>query len=223
MRLHDRSRHLLLGATLGALATLLALFIAVLVVAYGGVYDIAASRDHSAPVRWFLDRAMHSSVRSHADPAAPAMLAAADMAAGAGEYRSMCEHCHGGPGVEPAGWSRGMKPRPPHLVEAASEWSAGEVRWIVEHGIRASGMPAFGADHDAATLWNITAFVTRLPGMTPAQYRAYGPAHAYGAAASAGAVPGTDPSSGSGHQGAPAQGSGGHPHPPGANAHDATH
>jgi cytochrome c553 len=125
---------------------------------------------------------MHSSVRSHADPGAATALAAADITAGTGEYKSMCEHCHGGPGVEPAAWSRGMKPRPPHLVEAAREWSAGEVKWIIENGIKYTGMPAFGADHDDATLWSIAAFVKCLPGMTPEQYRAFGPAHAYGTA-----------------------------------------
>lgn len=173
-------KHLLTGAALGVLGTLFALFIAALLVAYGGAYNVAAGRDHTAGVRWFLDRTMHSSVRSHAEPASDAVLAAADVTAGAGEYKSMCQHCHGGPGVEPAAWSRGMNPRPPHLVDAAREWPAGEVKWIVEHGIKYTGMPAFGADHDDATLWNIAAFVKRLPGMTPAQYRAYGPAQAHG-------------------------------------------
>lgn len=103
-----------------------------------------------------------------------------------------------------------MKPRPPHLVEAASEWSAGEVKWIVEHGLKYTGMPSFGTDHDDATLWNIAAFVKRLPGMTPAQYHAFGPAHEHGAAAPgsgrgpAAATPRADahaptPRSGNGH------------------------
>jgi mono/diheme cytochrome c family protein len=211
-----RSRHLLFGAVLGVLGTLLALFIAALAIAYGGAYDIAASRDHTAGVRWFLDRTMHASVSARAPDASDARLAAADVAAGAGEYKSMCAHCHGGPGVEPAGWSRGMKPRPPHMVEAAREWSGGEVRWIVEHGLKYTGMPAFGADHDDATLWNIAAFVKRLPGMTPEQYRAYGPAHAHGGSAAHGGEGATQTSGA--EAGTPGAAKG---HAQGGHAHDA--
>jgi mono/diheme cytochrome c family protein len=221
--MQDRNRHRLTGVALGVLATLLALFVIALAIAYGGAYDVAASRDHTAGVRWFLDRTMHASVRSHADPVAAAPFAAADIAAGAGEYKSMCEHCHGGPGVEPAAWSRGMKPRPPHLVEAASEWSAGEVKWIVEHGLKYTGMPAFGADHDDATLWNIAAFVTRLPGMTPAQYRRYGPAHAHGTTAHDGAHGAAEASRMPAQNGSSTPGENSHPHAAGDDAHDDSH
>lgn len=34
-----------------------------------------------------------------------------------------------------------------------------------------SGMPAWGRDHDDATLWSIVAFVNKLPAMTPQQYK----------------------------------------------------
>lgn len=220
--MHDRNRHRLTGLGLGVVVTLLALFVIALAIAYSGVYNIAASRDHTAGVRWFLDRTMHSSVRSHADSAAATTLAAADIAAGAGEYKSMCEHCHGGPGVEPAAWSRGMTPRPPHLVEAAREWSAGEVKWIVEHGIKFTGMPAFGADHDDATLWNIAAFVKRLPGMTPEQYRAFGPAHAHGTASGGSEHAAAGASTPAAGETPPAPSGNGHVHAPGQ-AHGDSH
>ena len=65
-----------------------------------------------------------------------------------------------------------MRPEPPHLTEAASEWSAAEIYWIVENGIKMSGMPAFGAHHGPEGIMALTAFVTQLPGLSPEDYRA---------------------------------------------------
>src|SRR5690606_33506480 len=107
---------------------------------------------------------MHASVRTRADEAdAQARLTRADSAAGGRDYRAMCEHCHGGPGTEPADWSRGMLPKPPHMAEAAREWEVAEVAWIVRHGVKYTGMPAFGESHDDEAVWNIAAFVKELP------------------------------------------------------------
>ena len=94
--------------------------------------------------------------------------------AGAGEYKETCQHCHAGPGVERAGWASGMRPRPPHLAEAAAEWSLAEVFWLARHGVKMTGMPAFGPTHDDRTLWSIAAFVKELPAMTPERYAALG-------------------------------------------------
>ena len=49
--------------------------------------------------------------------------------------------------------------------------SAEETFWVIKHGIKMSGMPAWGTSHDDQTLWAITAFVMRLPNMTPEQYK----------------------------------------------------
>lgn len=69
-----------------------------------------------------------------------------------------------------------MKPRPPHLSEAAAHWRPQELFWLVKHGVKMSGMPAFGPTHADQEIWNIVAFVRELPGMTPERYAALGSA-----------------------------------------------
>ena len=86
----------------------------------------------------------------------------------------MCQHCHAGPGVERAEWATGMRPRPPHLTEAAVRWEPRKVFWIVRHGVKTSGMPAFGPTQDDRTIWSIAAFVKGLPAMTPERYDVFG-------------------------------------------------
>lgn len=164
-----------MGIAIGALGLLALFAIAGLLVIYTGAYNVAASEQHMSLTRWAFDTTMHRSVEQRAaevsDPgeATPALLAK-----GASEYRAMCQHCHAGPGVKREPWAEGMRPRPPHLVEAAAEWQRNEVFWLIKHGVKMSGMPAFGAEHDDETLWAIASFVKQLPAMTPERYATLG-------------------------------------------------
>jgi hypothetical protein len=42
--------------------------------------------------------------------------------------------------------------------------------WIIKHGVKASGMPAWGATHDDDAIWAIVAFVQKLPSTSPEEY-----------------------------------------------------
>jgi hypothetical protein len=44
--------------------------------------------------------------------------------------------------------------------------------WIIKHGVKLTGMPAWGLTHDDELLWDVVAFVRRLPKLTPEQYEA---------------------------------------------------
>jgi mono/diheme cytochrome c family protein len=68
---------------------------------------------------------------------------------------------------------KGLRPRAPDLAQAARNWDSGSLFWIVKNGIKMTGMPAFGPTHDDQTIWNIVAFVSRLPDITPEQYRQF--------------------------------------------------
>jgi mono/diheme cytochrome c family protein len=78
----------------------------------------------------------------------------------------MCVTCHGAPGKERGDIGKGLNPRPPHLSEASKFWSAGELFWIVKHGVRMS----FGPTHSDDRIWSIVSFLTQLAKMTPEQY-----------------------------------------------------
>ena len=162
-----------IGAALGVVATLLVGVAVWLTVAYTGAYNVAATDMHADAVRWTFETTMHRSVSSRAeDIDLPEVVPEAMVAQGASHYSGTCVHCHGAPGVEPAQWSRGMRPEPPHLVEAATEWEPAEIYWIAENGIKMSGMPAFGTHHGPEELLAITAFVSQLPGLSPEDYAA---------------------------------------------------
>ncbi|MFN3522415.1 MAG: c-type cytochrome [Phenylobacterium sp.] len=170
-----------LGVAAGAGGLLAAGAVVGLIVVYSGGYDVAASEEHSAIGRWALDTTFHNSVRNRARGLEPPQITPQMLQSGAGAYKAMCQHCHAGPGAEREPWAAGMRPRPPHLAEAAAQWEVKEIYWIAKHGVKMSGMPAFGATHDDRELWGLAAFVKQLPGMEAERYaRAGGSAARHG-------------------------------------------
>lgn len=162
------------SAVASAAAVLVLMGVAALILIYSGVYDIAASSPHLAPVRWALETTMERSVREHADAVAPGPAAdSALVASGFRHFDAMCVTCHGAPGRERSEIGQGLLPEPPPLSEAVARWSDEELFWIAKHGIKMTGMPAFGTTHDDETLWSIVAFVRLLPEMSPSQYDAF--------------------------------------------------
>lgn len=157
------------GLDLGIVGTVLGAIAGWLTVGY----NVAASDQHAEAVRWTLHTTMQRSVpRRAGDGTLPESFPEDLIVAGAEHHAASCVYCHGAPGDDPTGWSRGMRPEPPHLAEAASEWTAEEIHWIVENGIRMSGMPAFAGHRSADELLALTAFVTALPGLSADDYAA---------------------------------------------------
>ncbi|MGH8728920.1 MAG: c-type cytochrome [Burkholderiales bacterium] len=140
---------------------------------YFGVYNVAATDNHTAPVYWLLDIAMRRSVKQRAEGIeVPALDDQALIERGFRLYRGECEQCHGGPGVAPEAIALGMTPLPANLVHTAREWQPAELFWVVKHGIKMAGMPAWEFRLPEKDLWAIVAFVRQLPTMAPLEYKA---------------------------------------------------
>ena len=97
------------GVAAGIVATLVLLGIAVVSVAYTGMYNIAATEDHASFVRWAFETTFRNSVERRAERVTPPEVTADMIEAGASKYRKTCEHCHGGPGVEQTDWAHGRR------------------------------------------------------------------------------------------------------------------
>ncbi len=103
----------------------------------------------------------------------PALDSAA-LAHGLDHFHAMCVDCHGAPGFDPDEAGEGLYPEAPDLAEVVEEgeWSDAELFWIVKHGIKMTGMPAFGPTHPDEDLWAIVALVKELPELTADEYGA---------------------------------------------------
>jgi hypothetical protein len=74
------------------------------------------------------------------------------------------------PGKADTELSRGLYPSPPNLSKVTVQ--PGEAFWTVKHGIKASGMPAWGKSMSDEDIWHLVAFVRKLPELNASQYSA---------------------------------------------------
>ena len=86
-------------------------------------------------------------------------------------FADHCAICHGNDGSGETAMARGMYPKPPDLRKSQTqERSDGEIFWIIENGVRMTGMPAFGGsgEHgDSQDSWKLVHFIRHLPSLTP--------------------------------------------------------
>ena len=141
--------------------------------AWSGLYDVSASSPHSGIVDWLLSTTSDASIKRHAKGIQVPDLGDDAMAmAGVNDFDAMCTGCHGAPGQEPEAIGQGLNPSAPDLAEAATELTPAELFWVTKHGIKMTGMPAWGATHDDDSLWPVVAFMTTLPDLDAESYQA---------------------------------------------------
>lgn len=81
------------GFAAGIFTALVVFGLAVLVVAYSGIYNIAATEQHLSLTRWVFDTTFENSIERHAENIkAPEKLTPEMVASGASSYKSMCQH-----------------------------------------------------------------------------------------------------------------------------------
>lgn len=142
-------------------------------VVWGGLYDVAATTQHPALVFRTVATALDTSIERHAAGITTPDLSNADLVRqGLPLYRSNCAACHGEPGIAAQPIARGMTPVPPPIVSPARDRPPNELFWIVKHGIKMTGMPAWDLKLTDDQIWSLVAFVSRLPDISPAAYKA---------------------------------------------------
>lgn len=145
--------------------------IAVVGFAYSGWYDVAASSPHTGPMRWLLSTTARASIEQRAQAIdVPELESEALRLAGINDFEAMCADCHGAPGREPKPVGQGLNPPAPDLASVAARRSASELFWVTKHGIRMTGMPAWGVTHADEDLWAVVALLTILPELDAAGY-----------------------------------------------------
>jgi mono/diheme cytochrome c family protein len=155
---------------LAILASMLGMALLAAAAAFSGVISVAANHYGSLDARadTLLNAVSRASIRRHAPHAANPFTG--DRAAtqeGLAEFRESCLGCHGARAISPAEFAAGLNPGAPALDSRdIQSMSDGELFWVVSHGIRATGMPAFSGVKDEKEIWKILAFARRLPRLT---------------------------------------------------------
>jgi mono/diheme cytochrome c family protein len=171
----------------GVLAAVVVAIAVGAIVIFGGFYPVAASDGDPVGVGALLTASMDHGVERGARGLKAPHFTGADVRLGGAHFKGMCQECHGAPGVDPEEFATAMNPRPPDLAKATDDLSVEQVFWIVKHGIKMTGMPAFGKTEEEDDLWKVAAFVKQLPRVSSSDYaslpNAHENEHEHGAAA----------------------------------------
>ena len=146
-----------------------------LAVSLSGLVSIAANTGHFGVVKWFLGWTMQNAVRTQSlGISVPEGVELSDpnlVQRAAGQFATGCASCHGAPGVLQSPVVLSMTPAPPRLEQQIPGWRDRELFWIVQHGIKYSGMPAWTTQDRPDEVWAMVAFLRALPEMTAEEYR----------------------------------------------------
>jgi cytochrome c553 len=134
---------------------------------------IKASSGHWTITKLFLDFAKNRSVATHSiGITAPPLDDPLLVLKGAGQYDYACRPCHGSPSFDQPRVAGAMTPTPPDLRQSVREFDDPELFYIVKHGIKLTGMPAWPAQRRDDEVWAMVAFLRRLPGLDARAYDA---------------------------------------------------
>jgi mono/diheme cytochrome c family protein len=93
------------------------------------------------------------------------------LAAGRSHYADHCAVCHGADGAGQTEMGQGLWPKAPDMrLPATQDLSDGEMFWIIENGIRFTGMPGWsaGTQEGEEATWHLVHFIRSLPDLDEA-------------------------------------------------------
>lgn len=99
----------------------------------------------------------------------PVPASAETVEAGMEHFADHCATCHGNDGSGETLFGKGLYPKPPDMRRSDTQNKRdGELYYIIENGIRLTGMPAFGESSttDDTDTWKLVVFIRHLPKLT---------------------------------------------------------
>ena len=111
--------------------------------------------------------------RSARDVRNPVPLTPQVLAEGREHFADHCAICHGNDGSGDTEVGRGLYPRAPDMRQPATQsLPDGELFYIIENGVRLTGMPAWASHEGTDENWHLVHFIRHLPKLTPAALEA---------------------------------------------------
>lgn len=94
------------------------------------------------------------------------------IAAGRAHFADHCASCHANDGGGDTALGRGLFPKPPDMrLGRTQDLSDGELFYIIENGVRFTGMPGWGTGESSgeSASWHLVHFIRHLPELSEAE------------------------------------------------------
>ncbi|MGH9683385.1 MAG: c-type cytochrome [Candidatus Acidiferrales bacterium] len=154
---------------LGIVLTLVVIVVAGWLVAQTGYVDFRADQRPSALETKVAMKAVDASTDRHASKASnPIPVNEENLVAGAKLYLNNCAACHGVPSNPYSEFGRSFNPPVPQFFKNPPDMSDNENFYIVQHGIRWTGMPAWDHTLNTTQTWQVVTFLSSIGKLPPA-------------------------------------------------------
>ena len=151
---------------LGSSAAMALLFV------WGGFFNISAREPHWSATTWLMGMVRDRSIAVHSNYIELVQVdGSKSLAVGLEHFHDMCRLCHGAPGYPQSEFAKGLYPNPPELASKSVQTRTDvEIYWIIDNGLKMTGMPAFGATHDKNAILGMMAVLRKLPSLSADEY-----------------------------------------------------
>jgi mono/diheme cytochrome c family protein len=162
------------GFLYGIILTVIALAVGGYILLKKGYVDFKADREPSA----FEDKLAMSAVDASTERNAPELknpVAAdeANLVAGAKLYLEHCAGCHGLPANPDSQFARSFNPPVPAFFKDAPDMPEYQNFYIIQHGVRWTGMPAWNKTLSDAQTWQLVTFLSNVEKLPPAALKEF--------------------------------------------------
>jgi len=177
----------LLRFLLGFISAVVLVLAAIFCYVRFGFVDPRADAEPSSLETKLAMPALDASVdRRTPDMKNPIQLNDENLLAGMKIYQSACAGCHGDISHPHSAFGDSFYPRVPQFVEDPPDMPENQNFFIIEHGVRLSGMPGWKTSLKEFQIWQVTTFLTHMDKLPPQVLAAWKTASAEpGAGASA--------------------------------------
>jgi mono/diheme cytochrome c family protein len=129
----------------------------------------SAREEPTSIERWIARRARAAAIPTDARNRPNAVPKSEEVSAEArAHWADHCASCHANDGSGDTPMGKHMYPQAPDMRQAATQsLTDGELFYIIQNGVRLTGMPAWGgSDKDAEDSWKLVHFIRHLPSLT---------------------------------------------------------
>jgi mono/diheme cytochrome c family protein len=157
------------GFILGIVATLAAIFLAGLIIVKTGLLNFSADQPVSDTETHLAMSAVDASTDRYAAELKNPLPANEDtIVSGADLYMNHCAGCHGVPSNKDSVFANSFNPSVPVFFKDAPDMSENQNFYIIQHGIRWTGMPAWGKTLSDTQIWQLVTFLSNIEKLPPA-------------------------------------------------------
>jgi len=153
----------------GIVFAVVAFVLAALIYAGGGYMAVHADAAPGVIERWVANRALDAAVERQAPQQNnPVPKTDANLIDGMKLYAMNCAGCHGGLDRKRNVLGGAFYPPAPQIIVRGLHDPEWQIFFVIKHGVRLTGMPAWGKVMSDEDLWKITAFVRNVDQLPPA-------------------------------------------------------